>query len=70
MFGKTLTRIYVRSKIISEGGNSMKEMFKSKIMILFIAVVLGVTYFHSLQVEKLEDESGEEYHNYIAFNIN
>lgn len=48
----------------------MKEMFKSKIMLLFITMVLGVTYFHSLQVEKLDDERSEEYYDHIAFNLN
>lgn len=71
MFGKTLTRTRVRGKIITtEGGNSMKEIFKSKIMILFITMVLGVTYFHSLQIEKLDDERSEEYHDHIALNLN
>lgn len=65
-----LTRTTVRDKIImSKGGNSMKDILKSKVMILFIAMVLGVTYFDSLATEKLEDNHREDYQESIAINI-
>ncbi|MBP3461336.1 MAG: hypothetical protein J6K21_02890 [Bacilli bacterium] len=35
----------------------MKEMLKSKFLILFIVFVLGVSYFNSLNVEKLNNKS-------------
>lgn len=31
----------------------MKEMFRSKFVILFVVFMLGVTYFNSLGLEKL-----------------
>lgn len=33
----------------------MKEMLKSKFVILFIVFMLGVTYFNSLGLEKLNN---------------
>lgn len=47
----------------------MREILKSKIMILFIALVLGITYFDSLATEKLEDENLESYRDAIAMNV-
>ena len=32
----------------------MKEIFKSKIMLLFIVFVLGVTYINSMQLSNFE----------------
>lgn len=65
-----MTRTTVRDKIsVSRGGNSMREILKSKIMILFIALVLGITYFDSLATEKLEDENLESYRDAIAMNV-
>jgi len=39
----------------------MKEILKSKVMILFITMVLGLTYFDSLNCEKLEERSEQHY---------
>ena len=47
----------------------MREMLKSKGMVLFIVIVLGVTYAGSLTTEKFEDEKGEEYRTNIAMNV-
>lgn len=33
----------------------MKEMFKSKYLVLFIVLMLGVTYFNSLGIERLNN---------------
>lgn len=33
----------------------MKELLKSKMMILFMVLVLGLTYLSSIQTKKLED---------------
>lgn len=56
--------------IMSEGGiDNMKEMLKSKGMVLFIVIVLGITYTGSLTTERLEDEKGEEYRSNIAMNV-
>lgn len=46
----------------------MKEMLKSKMMILFIAMVLGITYMSST-TERLEDEKREEYQQMITMNM-
>lgn len=46
----------------------MREMLKSKGIILFIAIVLGVTYTSSLRSDKLEDENLKEYHDMIVMN--
>ncbi len=35
----------------------MKEMLKSKFLVLFVVFVLGVSYFNSLNVEKLNNET-------------
>lgn len=34
----------------------MKEMLKSKFIILFVVFMLGVTYFNSLGLEKLNNQ--------------
>lgn len=47
----------------------MREMLKSKVMILFIVMVLGVTYTSSLQSDRLEDENLKEYHENIVLNV-
>lgn len=44
----------------------MKEMLKSKGMILFIIMILGVTYTSSLRTQRLEDENSKDYHDMIA----
>ncbi len=46
----------------------MKEMLKSKGIILFIVMVLGVTYTNSLRSNKLEDENLKEYRDIIVMN--
>lgn len=47
----------------------MKEILKSKGMVLFIVMVLGVTYIGSLRTDRLEDENLKEYHNMITMNV-
>jgi hypothetical protein len=37
----------------------MKEILKSKYLILFTVFVLGVTYFNSLKIEKLNNQNIE-----------
>lgn len=44
----------------------MKEIFKSKIILLFIAFVLGVTYINSSELSKLEKPTDSEL---IVYNI-
>lgn len=46
----------------------MKEMLKSKGIILFIVMVLGITYTGSLKSERLEDENLKEYRDMIVLN--
>lgn len=46
----------------------MKEMLKSKGMILFIVMVLGITYTGSLKTERLEDENLKEYYDMMVLN--
>ncbi|MCI9234122.1 MAG: hypothetical protein HFH08_05995 [Bacilli bacterium] len=46
----------------------MSEMLKSKGMILFMIMVLGVTYTSSLRSDKLEDEKLKEYQDIIVMN--
>lgn len=38
----------------------MKEMFKSKFLILFVVFVLGVTYFNSIGMQKFNTENVNE----------
>lgn len=47
----------------------MKEILKSKMMILFITLVLGVTYFSSLSTERMEDQNTDEYQNIVVANM-
>lgn len=35
----------------------MKDMFRSKFVILFVVFMLGVTYFNSLGLEKLSNQN-------------
>ena len=46
----------------------MKGLLKSKTMILFMVMVLGVIYINSAQVHKLESSKVEE--SLISLNIN
>ena len=65
-----MTRTDVRNimVVLNEGGAKMKEMLKSKVMVLFIVMVLGVTYTSSLQTQKLEEENLKEYRDLIVMN--
>lgn len=47
----------------------MKEILQSKIMIGFIVLVLGVTYFDSLQVQKLDETKTESINEVVVLNI-
>ena len=38
----------------------MKDMFRSKFVILFVVFMLGVTYFNSLGLEKLNNQNMKE----------
>ena len=38
----------------------MKDMLKSKFVILFIVFMLGVTYFNSIELEKLNNNNINE----------
>ena len=38
----------------------MKDMFRSKFVILFVVFMLGVTYFNSLGLEKLNNQVPKE----------
>jgi len=38
----------------------MKEMFRSKFVILFVVFMLGVTYFNSIGLEKLNNQNLKE----------
>ena len=38
----------------------MKDMLKSKFMILFVVFMLGVTYFNSLGLERLNNNVNKE----------
>lgn len=38
----------------------MKDMFRSKFVILFVVFMLGVTYFNSLGLEKLNNQVKKE----------
>lgn len=46
----------------------MREMFKSKGIVIFIIMVLGVTYASSLKSDKLEDENLQEYRDIVVMN--
>lgn len=47
----------------------MKEILKSKIMILFMVMVLGVVYTNSLQEEKLEERNSDPYYDKIVIYV-
>lgn len=47
----------------------MKEMLKSKVLLLFVAVVLGVTYMYASGETKLEENSKTTNQEYIAMNV-
>lgn len=46
--------------------NMMKEMFKSKYMIIFMIFVLAVTYVNSMGIQKLDNQNINK--NEIAMN--
>lgn len=65
-----MTRTTVRDMIkTSEGGVDMKEILKSKVMVLFIIMVLGLTYAFSI-TQKFEDEQSSTYQNLVTMNQN
>jgi hypothetical protein len=47
----------------------MKQMIKSKVLMGFIVMVLGLTYINSANISKLETTESN-YDNMIAMNIN
>ena len=53
----------------SDGGVDMKEILKSKVMVLFIIMVLGLTYAFSI-TQKFEDEQSSTYQNLVTMNQN
>lgn len=64
---KALTRNYVRGIIdLTKGGNIMKEMLKSKTILLFIVIMLGFILFSNPST-KLEDDKVNE--SYLSYNI-
>lgn len=46
----------------------MKQMMKSKLLIGFMVMMLGITYVNSMNISKLED-TNSDYKNVIAMNI-
>lgn len=48
----------------------MKEVLKSKIMVGFIVFVLGITYFDSINVKRLEQETAKDNQDLIVMNMN
>lgn len=48
----------------------MKEIFKSKTMILFMVMILGIVYMNSNQVQKLESRETVNNETLISANIN
>ena len=48
----------------------MKEILKSKTMILFTVMVLGIVYMNSNQVQKLESSESVNNETLISANIN
>lgn len=46
----------------------MKQMIKSKLLIGFMVIMLGITYVNSMNISKLED-TNSDYENVIAMNI-
>ena len=46
----------------------MKQMMKSKLLIGFMVMMLGITYVNSMNISKLED-TDSDYKNVIAKNI-
>lgn len=65
-----MTRTTVRSKMkVRKRGIGMKEMLKSKIMIGFVAFILGITYLNGVQTRKMEDTTKQPQDSYIAMDI-
>lgn len=46
----------------------MKQMMKSRLLIGFVVVMLGITYVNSMNISKL-DETNFEHEKVIAMNI-
>lgn len=47
----------------------MKEILKSKVLLLFIVMILGVTYISASNTNKLEENQKRSSENLIALNI-
>lgn len=47
----------------------MKDILKSKGMILFLVMVLGFLYMNTTSVQKMENNQKEEKDTYITMNI-
>lgn len=47
----------------------MKDMLKSKGMILFIVAFIGITYINALGTARMEKSNNDDT-NYVAMNIN
>ena len=47
----------------------MKEMLKSKIMVGFVAFILGITYMNGVQTRKMQDTTKQAQDSYIAMNL-
>ncbi len=54
---------------VRKRGIGMKEMLKSKIMIGFVAFILGITYLNGVQTRKMEDTTKQPQDSYIAMDI-
>lgn len=65
-----LTRTAVRSKIKTERGDNMKEIIKSKFMVGFIVLVLGITYVDSINVKRMEQVNISDTENLVVMNGN
>lgn len=63
-----LTRTPVRSMIKSERRYSMKEIVKSKFMVGFIVLVLGITYVDSMNVKRMEQVNVSDTENLVVMN--
>ena len=47
----------------------MKEIVKSKIMIGFVAFILGITYMNGIQTKQMEEKSNTNQDSYLAMNL-
>lgn len=63
-----LTRTLVRGMMKSERRYSMKEIVKSKFMVGFIVLVLGITYVDSMNVKRMEQVNVSDTENLVVMN--